>query len=478
MNSYLFYDLETTGLNRTFDQVIQFAAIRTDQALNRLEEHNIKIRLRPDIIPSPGAMLIHGIPIKNLASGPCEFEAMATIHRLFNTPGTITIGYNSLGFDDEFLRFSFYRNLLPPYTHQYANGCFRMDLLAMMTIYWLYNREVLKWPDSGGKPSLKLEHINDLNQLARGKAHDALVDVKATVELARRLRNAPKVWDYLSGYFNKATDIRRMEELPISFESGSGRHTLGLLAANAMGSSLNFQAPVLFIGGSNAYRNQTLWLRLDLPELQATETETIPENTWVIRKKAGEPGIILPPLDRYWSKISPERQDIVAANIQWLQDNLELFTAIIRYHADFRYPVIPDLDVDAALYQSGFWSNTDQEVCRAFHESPVKEKPALINKFKDKGLRVLAKRVIFRNFPESGVSSRYKKEASVFMKKIAPAAGKPGMPDFRGNERLTPARAITEIKARLTEGDLDQESRHLLESLQRYIITSFHPDAA
>ncbi len=28
-SSYLFYDIETTGLNKAFDQVLEFAAIRT-----------------------------------------------------------------------------------------------------------------------------------------------------------------------------------------------------------------------------------------------------------------------------------------------------------------------------------------------------------------------------------------------------------------------------------------------------------------
>ncbi len=473
MNSYLFYDLETTGLNRTFDQVIQFAAVRTDSSLNQLEEYNLNIRLRPDVVPSPAAMLTHGIPIADLAGGPCEFEAIATIHRLFNTPGTVTIGYNSLGFDDEFLRFAFYRNLLPPYTHQYANGCFRMDLLAMVVIYWLYNREVLNWPDHEGKPSIKLEHINARNQLAEGPAHDALADVRATLELARRLRSAAKVWEYLSGYFDKATDTRRMESLPVSFESAAGPHTLGLLAASAMGFKNNFQAPILFIGGSNAYKNQTLWLRLDLPELQNVETETIDENTWVIRKKAGEPGLILPPLDRYWEKISVERKEITNANLQWLQDNPDLFQQIIQYHADFRYPVIPDLDVDAALYQTGFWSNADQEVCRAFHAAPVEDKATLINRFKDKGLRQLARRVLFRNFPESKTNGNINSDAAAFMHKVAPPPGEPGMPDFRGQERQTPARALGEIKILTSKEDLDAEHRHLLESLKAYITTNF-----
>lgn len=90
-----------------------------------------------------------------------------------------------------------------------------MDLLAMVVIYWLYNREVVQWPEHDGRPSIKLEHLNNLNQLAEGQAHDALVDVRATVELARRLRTAPKVWDYLAGYFDKRTDLNRMAALPV-----------------------------------------------------------------------------------------------------------------------------------------------------------------------------------------------------------------------------------------------------------------------
>ena len=53
--TFLFYDIETTGLNYVFDQVLQFAAIRTDSALKELTRHEIKVKLRPDVICSPGA---------------------------------------------------------------------------------------------------------------------------------------------------------------------------------------------------------------------------------------------------------------------------------------------------------------------------------------------------------------------------------------------------------------------------------------
>src|SRR6185312_11976262 len=103
--TYLFYDLETSGLNKCFDQVLQFAAIRTTLDLKEIERYQLSIKLNPDVIPSPSALITHRIPIKDLLKGSCEFEAIAQIHSWMNTPGTISLGYNTLNFDDEFLRF-------------------------------------------------------------------------------------------------------------------------------------------------------------------------------------------------------------------------------------------------------------------------------------------------------------------------------------------------------------------------------------
>ena len=146
MQTYLFYDIETTGLNKSFDQVLQFAAIRTDLNLKELARHEIKIKLNPDAIPSPYALITHKIGINALSDGLNEYEAIKQIHQLLNQPGTISLGYNTLGFDDEFLRFSFYRNLLKPYTHQYANQCYRMDLYPMAMMFFLFKPNVITWP--------------------------------------------------------------------------------------------------------------------------------------------------------------------------------------------------------------------------------------------------------------------------------------------------------------------------------------------
>src|SRR3990167_11322654 len=195
--TYLFYDIETTGLNKCFDQVIQFAAIRTDLTLKEIERHEIRIKLNRDVIPAPEAMMIHRMCIADMQEGLSEVEGIRQIHRLLNTPETISVGYNTLGFDDEFLRFSFYRNLLPPYTHQFNNQCGRMDMYPILTLYYLFKNEILKWPVDNDKISLKLENINLENQLFQGQAHHAMTDVEATFALAKKLKQDEKMWGYV-----------------------------------------------------------------------------------------------------------------------------------------------------------------------------------------------------------------------------------------------------------------------------------------
>src|SRR5581483_9908628 len=98
--SYLFYDIETTGLNKSFDQILQFAAIRTTLDFKEIARTEISIKLNQDVIPSPDAILIHRLGIDTMLQGITESAAAYKIHQLFNTPGTISLGYNTLGFDD------------------------------------------------------------------------------------------------------------------------------------------------------------------------------------------------------------------------------------------------------------------------------------------------------------------------------------------------------------------------------------------
>jgi exodeoxyribonuclease-1 len=472
MNSYLFYDLETSGLNKAFDQVLRFAAIRTDMLFNEIDRHNLSIRLRPDIIISPDAMIVNRLSISDSKEGICEYEAIVKIHRLLNTAGTISLGYNTMRFDDEFLRFSFHRNLLSPYTHQWDRGCHRMDLLPITTVYRLYKQEILNWPVHEQKTSLKLEDLNNENQFTKGPAHNAMADVEACLELARRFSAEEEMWNYLIGYFNKETDGLRIEKLPIVFTSHNCNHRMGLIVDNGFGAELNYQVPVIYIGDSIPYTNQTLWLRLDLQELQLATPETIEKTTWVVRKKFGEPDIILPPHDRYWKTLGYERLSVVEKNREWIKAHPDVFKQIMDYHCHYTYPVIPDLDPEAALYEMGFLSRKEQELCRQFHLLPLSEKAVFIDKFPTLAIRTLAERILCRNYSQN-LPKKMIKNYQNYLSRVNPKREEEALLDFKGEKRKTPLSALSDIMRLKKEMKLDDHQLRLIDELEDYLKRTF-----
>lgn len=397
-NTYLFYDIETTGLNKCFDQVLQFAAIRTDAELNEISRHEYRIKLNPDVVPSPMAMITTHIDLNMMAQGDAEYEVILKIHALLNAPGTISVGYNTLGFDDEFLRFSFYRNLLPPYTHQFANGCGRMDIYPITLLYYLFNHDTLTWPQVNDKVSLKLENLNKANQLATGQAHDAMVDVEATLNLAKRLIQSRKMWDYAVGYFNKRTDIERCDQLPIAIETAHYLYREGLLIQSKLGMKQNCIAPVISLGQHTHYKNQTIWIRLDDEALLTLKPEQA-EDIFVIRKKMGEQDIILPPQPRYLVHLIPERQQLAQQVRQHLIDHPALLDALKNYHLNYTYPEVPNIDIDAALYTQPFPTSTIERLCRKFHQANPTEKHVIAKQLPT-GKREQALRILARHYPE------------------------------------------------------------------------------
>lgn len=464
--TYLFYDIESTGLNKCFDQVLQFAAIRTDLELNELERHEIFIKLRPCVIPSPGGIITHRIPITKMQQGELEVEAVKKIHALLNTPGTISLGYNTLSFDDEFLRFSFYRNLLPPYTHQFANHCSRMDLYPITVMYYLFKKEALNWPQIEGRVSLKLENLNQLNELAEGAAHNAIVDVEATLALAKKLKSHPKMWDYVCGYFKKPIDLERQTELPYSFQLADREHQEALIVSGKLGHKNQFHAPAVFLGKHNHYNNQTLWLRLDQENLQRTTADTIDEHTFVIRKKTAEHQLLLKPLPRFLTHLSKSRKEIVAANRSWLQANQDLFDKICSYHRDYKYPPVPERDIYAALYDLGFPPRYEEELYAKFHQASPDKKEKIALKFADPVRQELALRLLAENYPQH-LSAENKIHSTQYLDQLH-ASPHPPL-DYKNTPQLTREKALAEIAELQTNQDLDDEQLQLLVELKEYL---------
>ncbi|HEY5781632.1 MAG TPA: exodeoxyribonuclease I [Lysobacter sp.] len=198
--SFLFYDLETFGADPRTSRIAQFAAIRTDADLNQIEDP-ISVFVQPadDLLPSPVATLITGIaPQQALREGMSEAAAFALIFDEMSRPETCSLGYNSLRFDDEFVRYGLFRNFYDAYEREWRGGNSRWDLLDVLRLAHALRPDGLWWPQrEDGATSFKLEHLAEANGVREGDAHEALSDVRALIGLARKLKAAqPRLWDY------------------------------------------------------------------------------------------------------------------------------------------------------------------------------------------------------------------------------------------------------------------------------------------
>lgn len=472
MKTFLFYDTETTGLNPAFDQVLTFAAIRTDTRLNEISREEIIVKLRPDIVPSPAAFLTHGLTPDILETGVTEYEAALKIHRLFNTPDTISCGYNSLGFDDEFLRFLFYRNLLDPYSHQFARGCSRMDMLPVTAIYRLFCDGILSWPHlADGRGTLKLEYISRENGfVTSGRAHEAMSDVEALLALAKRFAGEHKIWAYVQAFFDKKKEDMRILKLEAAHLPGNEPYRIGLMVSPSFGPQVNYMAPVLHLGGSLPYKNQSLWLRLDQDDLlSGTDANTGVYDFFVIRKRAGDQMLILPGLERFWGRLTQEAQACCQKNLNDIRDHFPLFLDTVLFHRQFKYPAIPDLDLDAALYQDGFFSPAEKQDMVLFHTMLAKEKVTGACELSSQRLRRMARRVISRNFEvdlpgNDGYASH--------LKRLSGRSAEGRVIGYKNDTKLTCSDAVAQLrdmKTDVTGSESDAAQERILKWLKHYI---------
>ncbi len=226
--TYFFYDLETSGLNSKLDRIMQFAGIRTDKDFNQIGEPiNELIRLNDDVLPSPKASMVTGItPQQTVADGYTEAEFAKKLHDEIFTPNTVVVGFNNIRFDDEFIRHFFWRNFYDPYEWSYANGRSRWDMLDVVRMVRALRPEGIEWPEVDGRAVNKLELLTRVNGIDHYKAHDALSDVYALIEITKLIaQKQPKMFEYLLKMRSKNEISNLVNPLnPTPFVYTSGRY--------------------------------------------------------------------------------------------------------------------------------------------------------------------------------------------------------------------------------------------------------------
>ena len=228
MKKFLFYDLETSGLNPLTDRIMQFAGVETDTDLQPTgRQFNLLVKLTDDILPSPEAILTTGItPQKTIEEGYSEPEFAKLLMTEIFLPDTIIVGYNNIRFDDRFIQNLLWRNFYDPYEWSWSQGRSRWDLLDVIRMTRALRPEGIEWPfTETGEPTNTLELLSQQNKILQRQAHDALSDVEALIGLARLIRTKqPQLFNYLL----KMRDKKPIKELvnldhKVPFVYSSGR---------------------------------------------------------------------------------------------------------------------------------------------------------------------------------------------------------------------------------------------------------------
>ncbi|MQB17197.1 MULTISPECIES: exodeoxyribonuclease I [Pseudomonas] len=409
MTSIFWYDYETTGINPRNDRPLQVAGIRTDLALNEVGAPiNLYCQPSDDILPHPAACSITGITPGILAEkGLAEADFMTRVHAELAAPGTCGAGYNTLRFDDEMTRYSLYRNFFDPYAREWQGGNSRWDLIDVMRTAYALRPEGINWPEQEGRVTLKLERLTEANGIDHGQAHDALSDVRATIALARLVREKqPKLYEWLFQLRSKQRvmdQVRLLQPMVhISGRFSAERHYLGVVLPLAW-HPRNRNALIVCDLGLDpqglldldaATLRQRLYTRRD--ELAEGELPVPLKLLHINRCPVVAPLNVLRPQDL--ERLQLDKEACLARALR-LTDAQEVWRdklAAIYAEEDFA----PNADPEQQLYD-GFIGDRDRRLCEQVRMAEPAQLARQQWPFDDHRLPELLFRYRARNFPET-----------------------------------------------------------------------------
>ncbi len=410
--SFYWHDYETWGANPRVDRGCQFAGIRTDENLNIIDEPLV-LYCQPamDCLPHPEAVLITGItPQQADREGMPEAEFFKRIHAEFSRPASCVVGYNNIRFDDEVTRFGFYRNFIDPYAYSWQNSNSRWDILDLMRMAHALRPEGINWPENdSGVTSFKLTDLTAANDIEQSGAHDARVDVEATIALARLLKERqPRLFDY---FF----DLRFKQRVARLLNPSSPEimlHVSGMFSVEQ-----GCLSPVVPLLANPQNPNEIICynLRVNPEQFLQLNAEQIQQKLYTKTLDLGEGEQRIPLKGIHQNKspavASPKTLNAVQAEkwqLDWVQienhyrllmADKTLLSRLFEVYKD--KPDFAEVDADFALYE-GFIGQQDRLTCnQLLAATPEQLAGWEAGTFQDERLQTLLFRYRARNYPYS-----------------------------------------------------------------------------
>lgn len=394
----IFYDTETTGTKTFFDQILQFAAIRTDEALNEIDRFEIRCRLLPYVVPAPGAVRVNGVNVSHLTDPtlPSHYEMVRTIRAtLLSWSPAVFIGWNSIHFDEELVRQALYKTLHSPYLTN-CNGNSRSDAMRVAQACSVFVPGSLTLPTGeDGREVFKLDQIAPANGFKCERAHDAMSDVEATVFICRLLaERAPDIWSCFMRFSTKAAVVSYITE-----------ERVFCLCDFFFGQPFSWIVTTIGQNQDNRAEWYVYNLSVDPESLLALSdaqlAARLDESPKPLRRlKSNAAPMIFPPEDApdicKGRELGLEELEHRAAV---LQANPALRERLISVFDSLKeeYPASPH--VEEQIYDA-FIEEIDEKLMDAFHEAEWPQRLAIVERFQDPRLRTIGRQLIHLERPD------------------------------------------------------------------------------
>ena len=408
MANLVFYDFETCSSNVSYGQIIQAAAVLVNDNFQELDRYEGRCKLNPGIIPECMALLVNNTTPKILKeTNLSHYQMIRQMMEKFNKwKNSIFIGYNSINFDEEFLRRTLFKNLDYPYL-TVTNGNERADLFSLARAAHLYYPGCIKTSMSEkNNPVFKLDKLAPINGISHKDSHSAIADVLATVGIAKLLsKTAPNVWKASLMTTNKDKTLELIKnELTFCtdffYYGKSFPFVLTFVCEHPQ-----YGYPMCF----DLKKDPKFYFNLSISELKK-EFKKTPKVIRTIKHKKhpiimnSKYGINFDGYKEIGLNTLNERAKLIKQNKDFSQKVSLVLDEEVREKQDFESQ--EEIYAEESIYTK-FTTKEDNAIMPAFHKADWKEKFLVLQKFKDKRLRYFGKKILYEENPESLPKDEY-----------------------------------------------------------------------
>ena len=408
MPNLVFYDFETSSSNVSYGQIIQAAAILVNDNFQELDRYEGRCKLSPGIIPEAMALLVNKTTPKILKETNLSHYQMIRqlVDKFKEWKNSIFIGYNSINFDEEFLRRTLFKNLEYPYLTN-TNGNERGDLLSLARACNLYYPDCIKTPISAkNNPVFKLEKLAPKNNIEHAQAHSAMGDVIATIEIAKLLnKKAANVWkaSLMTTNKDKSFQLIKEEQLFCTDFFYYGKSVPFVLTFVCQHPQWGY--PMCF----DLKADPSYYFNLPIKQLKK-ELDKKPKIIRTIKHKKhpiimnSSYGMNFDNYKQLGIKKLKERAKLVRKNKEFAEKVVTILDDEAREKQELDSQI--DIYAEESIYKK-FSTPYDNKIMPEFHKADWKDKFSILQKFKDERMQYFGKKILYEENPQSLPKKEY-----------------------------------------------------------------------